>query len=179
MFPKGIYPKVNEIARLEYELAYYDSAVHRFNHYTTKTPTSNISFWDKHFSSTFKVRVTLLPTFLWLFFKLKLFHVNFCTFVLTNVHLLFQVCTYSDFCALTLTTVHFSLQHYPCPCHCAYGVATVHLILTLSICHGYCLLTPNKEHFSLQHYPCPCYCAYDVAPVHLLLPRAYKPLYVV
>ena len=26
------------IARLEYELAYYDSAVHRFNHYTTRTP---------------------------------------------------------------------------------------------------------------------------------------------
>ena len=30
----GICPKVNVIARLEYELAYYDSAVHRFNHYT-------------------------------------------------------------------------------------------------------------------------------------------------
>ena len=36
-FPKGIFPKVNVIARLEYELAYYDSAVHRFNHYTTRT----------------------------------------------------------------------------------------------------------------------------------------------
>ena len=35
-FPKGICPKVNVIARLEYELAYYDSAVHRFNHYTHK-----------------------------------------------------------------------------------------------------------------------------------------------
>ena len=34
-FPKGICPKVNVIARLEYELAYYDSAVHRFNRYTT------------------------------------------------------------------------------------------------------------------------------------------------
>ena len=30
-FPKGICPKVNVIARLEYEL-------HRFNHYTTRTP---------------------------------------------------------------------------------------------------------------------------------------------
>ena len=39
-FPKGICPKVNVIARLEYELAYYDSAVHRFNHYTTRTPTN-------------------------------------------------------------------------------------------------------------------------------------------
>ena len=37
-FPKGIFPKVNVISRLEYELAYYDSAVHRFNYYTTRTP---------------------------------------------------------------------------------------------------------------------------------------------
>ena len=36
-FPKGICPKGNVIARLEFELAYYDSAVHRFNHYTTRT----------------------------------------------------------------------------------------------------------------------------------------------
>ena len=40
-FPKGICPKVNVIARLEYELAYYDSAVNRFNHYTTRTPPGN------------------------------------------------------------------------------------------------------------------------------------------
>ena len=40
-FPKGICPKVNIIAQLEYELAYYDSAVHRFNNYTTLTP-----HWD-------------------------------------------------------------------------------------------------------------------------------------
>ena len=38
LFFFGIYPKANVIARLEYELAYYDSAVHRFNHYTTRTP---------------------------------------------------------------------------------------------------------------------------------------------
>ena len=37
-FPKGICPKVNLLVRLEYELAYYDSEVHRFNHYTTRTP---------------------------------------------------------------------------------------------------------------------------------------------
>ena len=29
---------MNVITRLEYELAYYDSAVHRFNQYTTRTP---------------------------------------------------------------------------------------------------------------------------------------------
>ena len=33
-FPKGICSKVNVIAQLEYELAYYDSKVH----YTTRTP---------------------------------------------------------------------------------------------------------------------------------------------
>ena len=37
-FPKSICPKVNVIARLEFELAFYESAVHRFNHYTTRTP---------------------------------------------------------------------------------------------------------------------------------------------
>ena len=36
-FPKGICPKVNVIARLEFELAYYDSAVYRFDHYTPRT----------------------------------------------------------------------------------------------------------------------------------------------
>ena len=40
-FPKGICPKVNVIARLEYELAYYDSAVHHFNHYATRTRPNN------------------------------------------------------------------------------------------------------------------------------------------
>ena len=35
-FPKGICPKVNIIARLAYELAYYDSAVQLVNHYTTR-----------------------------------------------------------------------------------------------------------------------------------------------
>ena len=29
---------MNVIARLEFELTYYDSAIHRFSHYTTKTP---------------------------------------------------------------------------------------------------------------------------------------------
>ena len=33
---------MNVIARLEYELVYYDSAVHRFNHYATRTPYSSI-----------------------------------------------------------------------------------------------------------------------------------------
>ena len=52
-FPKGICPKVNVIARLEYELAYYDSAVHRSsNHYTTRTPSvRNFTFFKFRFST--------------------------------------------------------------------------------------------------------------------------------
>ena len=48
-FPKGICPKVNVIARLEYELAYYDSAVNRFNHYTTRTPHTGDYFVAANF----------------------------------------------------------------------------------------------------------------------------------
>ena len=37
-FPKGICPKVNMIARLEFELVYYHSAGQCFNNDTTRTP---------------------------------------------------------------------------------------------------------------------------------------------
>ena len=37
-FPKGICLKVNVIARLGFELAYYDPAIQRFDHYTMRTP---------------------------------------------------------------------------------------------------------------------------------------------
>ena len=52
-FPKGIRPKVNIIARLEYEPTYYDSAVYRFNHYSTRTSPrvfllfGKYIFWNK------------------------------------------------------------------------------------------------------------------------------------
>ena len=36
---------MNLIARLEYELAYYDFAVHRFNHYTTRATPERESPW--------------------------------------------------------------------------------------------------------------------------------------
>ena len=38
---------MNIIVRLEYELAYYDSAVHRFNHYTT-----SVTYWPSTEPST-------------------------------------------------------------------------------------------------------------------------------
>ena len=42
-FPKGICLKVTIIVWLEYELPYYDSAVHRFNHYTTRAPPKAVT----------------------------------------------------------------------------------------------------------------------------------------
>ncbi len=41
---KGIRSKVNVIAPLVYELAYYDSAVHRFNQITTRTNQKKTSY---------------------------------------------------------------------------------------------------------------------------------------
>ena len=49
-FPKGICPKMNVIARLEFELTYY-SAAHRLNHYTTKT-TLGSWFTCSYFDNT-------------------------------------------------------------------------------------------------------------------------------
>ena len=55
-----------KIERLEYELAYYDSDVHSFNHYTTKTPPQYIRKMSqiiiqysanfKHLSAFFKIK---------------------------------------------------------------------------------------------------------------------------
>ena len=39
-FLKDISPKVNVIAQLDFELAYFDVAVKYINHYATRTPSS-------------------------------------------------------------------------------------------------------------------------------------------
>ena len=46
--PKGIYPKMNLVAWLEFELAYYNSAVQHFNNYTTMSspPHTFLIFWE-------------------------------------------------------------------------------------------------------------------------------------
>ena len=41
-FPKGICRKINVIVRLVYELAYYDSTVQCFYHYTTRRPLKSL-----------------------------------------------------------------------------------------------------------------------------------------
>ena len=45
--PKGISPKVNEIASLEFELAYYYVTVQHVSHYATETPLLPLSVNSK------------------------------------------------------------------------------------------------------------------------------------
>ena len=42
MFPNAITPKVNVIARLEFELIYFEATVQHFRHYTSNTSKGNI-----------------------------------------------------------------------------------------------------------------------------------------
>ena len=57
IFPQSIYSKVNVIVRLEFELAYYDSIVYRFNHYTTRILSKSVSVKIKLYENI-KFRVT-------------------------------------------------------------------------------------------------------------------------
>ena len=47
-FPKGICPKVNVIAQLEFELGYYDSTVQHFSYYTTRTLHTRLVIVKSH-----------------------------------------------------------------------------------------------------------------------------------
>ena len=49
---------MNEIAWLEYELAYYDSVVHRFNHYTTRTPPLKTDVYNKQYKQNIVIFLT-------------------------------------------------------------------------------------------------------------------------
>ena len=61
-FPKGICPKINIIARLEFKLAYYDSAVHHFNYYTTRTPPNASILLDQGFPVEYELDIIQYPT---------------------------------------------------------------------------------------------------------------------
>ena len=54
-FPNRIYPKVNVIERLEFELTYYYPEVQYFNHYNTETPLMTVGkyagIWDNLYES--------------------------------------------------------------------------------------------------------------------------------
>ena len=59
---KGICPKVNEIARLKFELVSYDYPVHRFNHYAMRTLVPGfvmfcfaLQLYDVKFSDTMEI----------------------------------------------------------------------------------------------------------------------------
>ena len=61
---------MNVIARLGFELTYYDSAVHHFNHYATRKPPEKTLSWFKILSfyrskvTNKLVKVYLLPSFM-------------------------------------------------------------------------------------------------------------------
>ena len=76
---------MNVIARLEYELAYYDSAIHRFNHYTTRTPPSStdrsVSFYQN--SSVWLDILAYIYIYIYIYFH---FCWNVCMYLLTPLH---------------------------------------------------------------------------------------------
>ena len=77
---------MNVIARLEYELAYCDSAVNRFNHYTTRTPPEFHFSIFENVGFSFSDYITLSTHFLYgetscVMCSLNLEKVNFYFFV--------------------------------------------------------------------------------------------------
>ena len=60
LFSKGISPKLNIIERLEFELAYYNSAVWYFNPYTTRIPLqSGLGSYHHHHHVLLVARISL------------------------------------------------------------------------------------------------------------------------
>ena len=69
-FPKGISPKVNVIAWLEFELAYYDVKVQHVNHYATRAHTPpvldrnicyHVNVCKKKLQKKSKINVNAIP----------------------------------------------------------------------------------------------------------------------
>ena len=58
IFHKVICPKVNVVARPDFDLAYYDSTDQRFNHYTTRTPAYVVE-WRYYYNKQQRVWVVL------------------------------------------------------------------------------------------------------------------------
>ena len=57
-FPKGISPKVNLIAQLDFELTYYNAAVQYISHYTTMAPV--IKYFDIIFRTNTVSIITII-----------------------------------------------------------------------------------------------------------------------
>ena len=90
-FPKGICAKVNIIAQLEYKLAYYDSAVHRFNHDTMRTPPPErlgkyiyIFIYTHTFMLLCDIYFLYFYMLYVIYIKIK-FYTNYCVFFITDI----------------------------------------------------------------------------------------------
>ena len=120
---------MNVIARLECELAFYDSAVHRVNYYTTKTPPNNFCDWS---TNDFRaVSNQILEMFFPHTYVLSTFgRFSKCSFHIRNVllgwqllvlllkgtffyslHLLSAVCIYIYICTYTHVCIFFKHTH--------------------------------------------------------------------
>ena len=118
---------MNVIARLEYELAYYDSAVHRLNHYTTRTPPHLlclhmsmfmpicwfvVAFFFVCVSVCFFVGVRVSTWFAHVCVHVSFLFVCMCTFVFVNA----CMCVYASFVWVCVCVCVFMC----CVCTCLF-----------------------------------------------------------
>ena len=124
---------MNVIARLEYELAYYDSAVHRFNHYTTRTPPHfmvNDCRFLCIYCPMFLLSQQLCSMFLRFIFDFYYdiyAHIYFCVCLYTCMCVLSCIFIYIyiyiyiySFCACLFTCIYVFLHAYVCVIHIFY-----------------------------------------------------------
>ena len=133
---------MNVIARLEYELAYYDPAVHRFNHYTTRTPPSLsfsfslfISYLSLlHLSSPFLSFIILLN----IHFLLFLGQTPFCYLILPVYHPSITFSSFLHFFLSSFITSCFIILFFsPFCCFLLHSFLLSPFLLSHSFCSSY------------------------------------------
>ena len=147
---------MNLIARLEYELAYYDSAVHRFNHYTTRTPPT-FELWGRPFC------LSLLVSFFWCCYERNSIHTaplsHFISLIHSAYHLFFFLSSHERL--LNSRKYQLFCLHIQHGTGCLFERRTPVGSLEAAVC-GFCLsislhkfnLLPRNECFQLLTFEC-------------------------
>ena len=123
---------MNVIARLEYELAYYDSTVHGFNHYTTRTPPCISVFvsLDVHVYKFVYVSVILSCRFMCVRFRECIcLYVNLCS----EKRMLSPVCVYISIGINVYIYLCISVSVILCQSACMYMWVCVFLFVNMCI----------------------------------------------
>ena len=92
-FSKGTSPKVNLIARLEFELVYFEATVQHFSHFCTGTPTQakkENKFIPYSVLFIFSINFSFYFSLISFFFLILFFHVFFPFFILNVFYLFLQ-----------------------------------------------------------------------------------------